>query len=81
MKKLNLKNLHVQSFVTSLEGRSGKTAQIAGGSEPGFICPNPTVLCPINTELCPIDTVFCPITRNCTQPTGCFAGCTIDLSC
>ncbi len=76
MKKLNLKNLHVQSFVTSLEGPSGKTAQIAGGSEPGYICPIPTVLCPIITNLCPVGTELCP-----TQPTGCFGGCSMNWSC
>ncbi len=48
MKKLNLKNLHVQSFVTSLDGKSGKTEQYAGGATPGIICPAQTFYCPTN---------------------------------
>jgi len=51
MKKLNLKNLHVRSFVTSLEGRVGKTEKIVGGTAPGFICPAPTFYCTADCEI------------------------------
>ncbi len=65
MKKLNLKNLHVQSFVTSLDGKSGKTEQYEGGATPGIIGQVQTLYCLTNDCVPNTDLLLCqPLTRN-----------------
>jgi len=86
MKKLNLKNLEVKSFVTSLKDKAQGTKEIEGGTiiyTPA--CPN-TVFCPQTqlcpqTQICPIDTLVCPIqTLDCSFDCS-LAGCATDFVC
>ncbi len=87
MKKLNLKNLQVKSFVTSLKEKGQGTKEIEGGTviytpacPATTICPE-TNLCPIVTHICPINTLVCPIqTIDCSFDCS-LAGCPTDAIC
>ena len=80
MKKLNLNDLEVKSFVTSLKKEGQGTKEVEGGTvvyTPA--CPN-TVLCPQTllcpqTQICPIETAICPI-----DTIVCTADCSLDCS-